>query len=79
MVDGKTAKQIANQNVMQLLNLALMQRGIFIAGRGLFAISTLMTEKEVTLAIGAVEDALTELKPHIKEIWPELVGTLSSP
>ena len=78
VVDGKTAKQIVNQDIMQLLHLALMERGIFMARRGLFAVSTPMIGKEVTLAIKAVEDALTELRPHIEEIWPELVGTLSS-
>jgi len=73
--DGKTAKAVANQDILPLLHLALLERGIFMASRGLFAISTPMTGKEIDLAIKAVEDALSELRPNIEQIWPELIGT----
>ena len=75
VVDGKTAKKVANQDMLRLLHLALMERGIFTARRGLFAISTPMTEKEISLVITAIDDALNELRPYIEQIWPELIGT----
>ena len=59
---------------MQLLHLALIERGIFMARRGAFVVSTPMTEKDINLATKAVEDALNELKPNIEQIWPELIG-----
>ena len=66
VVDGKTAKG-ANKDLLHLLHLALMERG-------LFNISTPMTEKEIDLAVKAVDDALSELARPIEQIWPELVG-----
>jgi hypothetical protein len=35
-----------------------------------------MTEKEIDFAVRAVENSMTELKPYIEEIWPELAGTV---
>lgn len=75
VMDGKTAKKAANQDILHLLHLALMERGIFMAARGMFAISTPITEKEINLTTRAVEDALSELRPDIEQIWPELIGT----
>jgi len=76
VIDGKTAKKVANQDILHLLHLALMERGIFIASRGLFAISTPMTDKEISLTIKAIDDALSKLRPYIEHIWPELIGVL---
>ena len=75
VIDGKTAKKIANQDIMRLLHLTLMERGIFMARRGLFAISTPMMEKEINLTTKVIEDALSELRPYIEQIWPELIGS----
>jgi len=36
--------------------------------------STPMTPQEVDTAVKAVDDLMTELKPTIEEIWPELIG-----
>jgi glutamate-1-semialdehyde 2,1-aminomutase len=71
VVDGRTAK-LDNQQILHLLHLALMERGIFAASRGMFAISTPMTDKEIHTAVMAVEDSLAELQPYIEELWPEL-------
>lgn len=73
VIDGKTAKKVANQDILHLLHLALMERGIFVPARNLFVISTPMTEKEIDMAIKAVDDALNELRPYIEQLWPELI------
>jgi len=73
MVDGKSARE-ANKQLLHLFYLAMLQRGIFSASRGLYVMSTPMTQKEIDTAIKACDDSLTELKPYIEQIWPELVG-----
>lgn len=56
-----------------LLSLLLINKGIFNAPRGMFCISTAMTEREIDSALSAIEEALPELKPLIKEQVPELL------
>ncbi len=75
VTDGKTSQQANDAALLHLLHLAVMERGIFMPGRGLFVVSTPMTEKEIDLAISAVDDVLSELRPHIEQIWPEFIGT----
>ncbi len=77
VVDGKTARE-ANNDILRILHLALMERGIFISARGLFAISTPMTGKEIDMAVTAADDSLSEMQPYIEPIWPELVGVVES-
>lgn len=60
------------KDVLHLLHLALLERGIFSSEKGLFNTSTPMTDKEVTLAINGVNDSLTELSPYIAQAHPEL-------
>jgi hypothetical protein len=33
-----------------------------------------MTQKEIDIAVKAVDDVMTELKPTIEALWPELIG-----
>ena len=73
VVDGKTAHK-ANKDTSHLLHLALMERGIFSSEGGLFNTSTPMTDREIDIAIKAVDDSLNEMLPYIKQIWPELIG-----
>ncbi len=51
----------ADAELEDYLHLALLNRGIFAAPRGMFNISTPMTEAHVDRAIAAVRDALTEV------------------
>jgi glutamate-1-semialdehyde 2,1-aminomutase len=57
----------------RLLHLELLNRGIFLAPRGLFSISTAMSEQEVAQAITAVADVLQFLRPHAAAVAPHLV------
>lgn len=57
----------------RLLHLALLNRGVFAANRGLMNISTPMTEAIIDQTVSALEDALQELKPYIHEVTPHLL------
>lgn len=73
VVDYKTA-QTGRKQLMHLVHLGLLERGIFLPARGLFVLSTPMTEKEVNTAVKAVDDVVTELRPFIEQAWPEMVS-----
>ena len=73
VVDGKSARE-ANKTLLHLFYLAMLERGMFSASRGLYVMSTPMTQKEIDAAIKAVDDVMTELKPTIEDLWPELIG-----
>jgi glutamate-1-semialdehyde 2,1-aminomutase len=73
VVDGKSARE-ANKALLHLFYLAMLERGMFSASRGLYVMSTPMTQKEINAAIKAVDDVITELKPTIEDLWPELIG-----
>ncbi|MFZ5918224.1 MAG: aspartate aminotransferase family protein [Chloroflexota bacterium] len=57
----------------RLLHLEMMNRGIFAASRGMYAISTAMTETEIDRAVEAFEATLRLLKPYAAEAAPHLV------
>lgn len=73
VLDGKSARE-ANKELLHLYYLAMLERGIFSASRGLYVMSTPMTQKEINMAVKAAEDTMTELKPYIEDLWPELIG-----
>jgi glutamate-1-semialdehyde 2,1-aminomutase len=65
---------IVNSKEMQrFLHLEMINRGIFSAGRGMFVISTPMTEKEIDQAVEAFEGSLEILKPYAREETPGLL------
>jgi glutamate-1-semialdehyde 2,1-aminomutase len=74
VVDFKTA-QSSRKELMHLVHMALLERGIFLPARGLFVLSTPMTQKEIDFAIEAMDDCMTDLKPTIQKVWPELIQT----
>jgi len=62
------------KDLPKLLHLELMNRGVFCASRGLFSISTPMTEKETGQAVEALTAALAILRPHAAEVAPHLLA-----
>lgn len=58
----------------RFLHLELLNRGIFGSNRGLFNISTPMTEADVDRAVEAVGEALAVLKPLVAAAAPQLVA-----
>ncbi len=73
VVNGKAARE-ANKDLLHLFYLGMLERGCFSAARGLYAMSTPMTQPEIDTAVKAVDDLMTELKPAIEDIWPEMIG-----
>ena len=64
-----------NKPLLRLLHLQLANIGIHSAPRGMYIVSTPMTEKEVDQAIGAFEETLEIVKPAVREGWPHLMAT----
>jgi glutamate-1-semialdehyde 2,1-aminomutase len=56
-----------------LLHLEMMNRGIYSAKRGMTAVSTPMTEKDIDQAVRAFAGALDLLKPYIADRFPQLI------
>jgi glutamate-1-semialdehyde aminotransferase len=73
VVDGKSARE-TNKDLLHLFYLVMLERGIFTPARGLYVMSIPMTQQEIDAAVKAVDDVMTELKPTIEDIWPELIG-----
>ena len=73
VVDFKTA-QTGRKQLMHLVHLGLLRRGIFLPARGLFSISTPMTDKDIDTAVVAMDEVMTEMKPLIEQVWPDLVS-----
>jgi glutamate-1-semialdehyde 2,1-aminomutase len=63
-----------DRDLLRLFHLAMLNRDIFIPRRGMYNISMPMTEAEINRAVDATADALSELKPLIREIAPQLIG-----
>ncbi len=60
VVNGKSARE-ANKDLLHLFYLAMQERGMFSAARGLYVMSTPMTQKEIDSTVKAVDDVMTEL------------------
>jgi glutamate-1-semialdehyde 2,1-aminomutase len=56
-----------------LFHLEMMNRGIYIAPRGLMALSTPMTEREIDVMIEALNETITLLKPYVADVLPHLL------
>jgi glutamate-1-semialdehyde 2,1-aminomutase len=63
-----------DRNISRLFHLAMLNRDIFAAKRNAYHVSTPMTQSEIDKVVTAIADALSELKPFIKEIAPQLLG-----
>ena len=37
-------------------------------------ISTPLTERDIDIAVKAVDNSLRELKPYVERIWPDIIG-----
>ncbi len=59
--------------VGQLLHLLMLQRGIFSAARLMYCTSTAMTEAEISKAVTAMHESLTELRPFLERDHPQLL------
>ncbi|MBW2621775.1 MAG: aspartate aminotransferase family protein [Deltaproteobacteria bacterium] len=64
---------IHSREMQRFLHLEMINRGIFSAGRGMFVVSTPMTESDIDLAVEAFEGSLKVLKPYAREEAPGLL------
>ena len=55
----------------KLLHLLMLQKGIASASRLMYCTSTAMTEVEVSKAVTALHESLTELRPFLERDYPE--------
>jgi glutamate-1-semialdehyde 2,1-aminomutase len=63
----------SHEELNVLMGLALINRGIFMAPRGMFCTSTPMSDAEIHGAAAAIKDSLLEIMPAIREEAPELI------
>ena len=61
-----------DMDIRRLFHLAMLNRGIFVPTRNMYDVSMPMTQTEINKAVTATADVLSELKPFLKEIAPQL-------
>ena len=57
-----------------LVHLEMMNRGVYSAGRGMFALSTPMTPADIDKAVVCFRETLMMLKPYIADTTPHLLA-----
>jgi glutamate-1-semialdehyde 2,1-aminomutase len=60
-------------HIGRLLHLCMLKRGVGSASRLMYCISTPMTETEINMAITALSESLSELRPYIADERPDLL------
>jgi glutamate-1-semialdehyde 2,1-aminomutase len=60
-------------DIRAILQLLFLDRGIYVAPRNMFSISTPMGEDEIDEAVAALKSSLLEMRPYIKREAPELI------
>jgi glutamate-1-semialdehyde 2,1-aminomutase len=73
--DSRDAMQgmIDAGHIGRLLHLCMLQKGVGSASRLMYCISTPMTETEISMAITALSESLSELRPYIEVERPDLL------
>lgn len=68
-------RDVANshEELNELLFMTLITKGVFIAPRGMFCMSTAMNELDMDFAIEKLKESFVEMKSVIKEKAPELI------
>ncbi len=61
-------------DLVKLLHIEMLNQGIHSAPRGMFIVSTAMTDREIDRAVEAFESCLDVLKPYIMEELPGLLN-----
>jgi glutamate-1-semialdehyde 2,1-aminomutase len=57
-----------------LIHLEMMTRGVYTAPRGMFCLSTPMTQEDIDTAVVAFRETLSILKPYIADTTPHLLA-----
>ncbi len=64
--------------IARLLHIGMLRRGVMSASRLMYCVSTAMSESDVDLAIGALNETLRELRPIIEAERPALLLAAAS-
>ena len=72
------AGMIEAGHIARLLHIGMLRRGVMSASRLMYCVSTEMTDSEVDLAIGALNETLRELRPYIEAERPSLLSSGAS-
>jgi len=62
-----------DKDILRLFHLGMLNRGIHMPKRGMYSLSTPMTDTEINKAVAATSDTISDLKPLIKDIAPQLM------
>lgn len=62
------------EELNQILFLSLLTKGVFDAPRGMFCMSTAMTEADIDFAVEKIRDSLKEMLPVISQEAPQLLS-----
>ena len=71
--DSKVALTKAGE-LPRLVHLEMMNRGVYSAGRGMFSLSTPMTQADIDKAVVSFRETLSMLKPYIADTTPHLLA-----
>lgn len=63
---------VSFEKLNELLFLSLLTKGVFNAPRGMFCISTAMTQTDIDWGLSKIKESLEEMTPVIQEVAPEL-------
>jgi len=63
-----------DRDLLRLFHLAMITKDMFVPRRGMYNISMPMTETEINKAVTATAEVLSDMKPLIKEVAPQLIG-----
>jgi glutamate-1-semialdehyde 2,1-aminomutase len=63
----------SEEELHTLMHLSLLNKGIFNIPRGLFVLSTKITDDEMDMLVGKMDDTLKELLPLIQEKYTHLL------
>ncbi|CCK79980.1 aspartate aminotransferase family protein [Desulfobacula toluolica] len=63
----------SEEQLHRLMHLSLLNKGIFTIPRGLFILSTAITEEEIDLLVNKIDETLKELLPLIEEKYNHLL------
>jgi glutamate-1-semialdehyde 2,1-aminomutase len=62
-----------DKDILRLFHLGMLNRDIHMPKRGMYSLSIPMTDAEINKVVAATADTISELKPLIREIAPQLM------
>ena len=73
IVNSETADTTVSE-LGDLLQLSLLNKGVYSSPRNVLILSTAMSEDDIELLVGSIEQSLSDLKPGIVDRYPQLLA-----